>query len=446
MERIYLAIDIGASSGRHIAARLKDGRQVTEEVYRFPNGVAERDGHLVWDADALFDHVKRGIKAAFTKYGRVDGVSIDTWGCDYVLIGGEEIRPVYAYRDGRTEKIIGEVHSAIPFEKLYAKTGIQFQPFNTVYQLYADKTEGRLKGVTDFLMIPEYLSYKLTGIKYHEYTDATTTGLVNAFSRGYDTEIVSALGLENLDFGKLTLPGTKIGYFKPDIAAEVGGNAVVVAAPSHDTASAVEGMPLSEGDAYISSGTWSLLGVKRAMPDTSDKSRSGNWSNEGGVSYVRFQKNIMGMWLVQSLRRELCPDTGFERLTEAAKESSFDGAADIDAPEFLAPESMTEAFRNAFPKGGEPKSTGDFVRAALNSLAAVYKKTLDELRELSDTPIKRLVIAGGGAKNDLLNRLTAKLTGLEVKALPIEATAIGNLKTQIKALENADTDTPNGGF
>ena len=439
MKKVYLAIDIGASSGRHIAGWRQGDQLITEEVYRFPNGIVEQGGHLTWDIDALFKHIKRGIKAAFEKYRDIQSVAIDTWGCDYVLLGKEnELRPVFAYRDGRTGDVIDSVHSIVPFERLYAATGIQFQPFNTIYQLYADKVCGRLNGVTDFLMIPEYLSYRLTGLKYHEYTDATTTGLVNAESRDFDMKIIYALGLNGLNFEKPIMPGSAVGIIKADIAEEVGGNTIVTVAPSHDTAAAVEGMPLLPGDAYISSGTWSLLGVKLPKALTDEAARIGNWSNEGGVGYMRYQKNIMGMWLVQSLKRELCPDKDFAELTEMAKASAFDGAVDIDAPEFLAPVSMTEAFVKAFPKGKAPVTTGDFVRAALNSLAKVYAKTLCELQERENIKITRLVIAGGGAKNKLLNDLTEAATGVPVVAMPIEATAIGNLKSQIRATENID--------
>lgn len=435
-----LAIDIGASSGRHIVGRVENGGIRTDEVYRFPNGAVKENGSTVWDIDALFENVKRGIAAAFKKYPGIGSIAVDTWGCDYVLLTADgEKRPVYSYRDNRTEGTVDAVHSLVPFEKLYAATGIQFQPFNTVYQLYADKICGRLRGVTDFLMIPEYLSYRLTGVKIHEYTDATTTGLVNAEKREYDEGIISALGFDATAFGKLTFPGSFIGFLKKEIAEEVGGNAAVIAAPSHDTAAAVEGMPLTDGDAYISSGTWSLIGVKLPRPDTGKQSLAGNWSNEGGVGYIRYQKNVMGLWLVQSLRKEICPELSFGEMTELAEQSGFRGVTDINAPEFLAPGSMAKTFLDAFPAGEAPVSVGDFVRAALNSLAAAYADSLKELRSRSDVSVKRLVIAGGGAKNRLLNSLTAGCAGVPVVALPTEATALGNLKTQFRAFENPDT-------
>ncbi|MBR0041127.1 MAG: rhamnulokinase, partial [Oscillospiraceae bacterium] len=245
--RVYLAIDIGASSGRHIVGRSEGGELKTEELYRFPNGVTEKDGHLTWDIDALLEHVKTGIAIAKEKYPEIESLSVDTWGVDYVLMKGDEaVYPCYAYRDGRTEAVIPQVHEKIGFSKLYRRTGIQFQPFNTVYQLYADKLAGRLEGVTDFLMIPEYLMYKLCGVKSHEYTNATTGGMVGAETGEYDQAIIEALELPRHLFCKLQQPGTVIGEYE--------GIKVVLCA-THDTGSAVEGIPMEGEQPYISSGT-----------------------------------------------------------------------------------------------------------------------------------------------------------------------------------------------
>ena len=284
--KFYLSIDIGASSGRHIVGWLEGNVIKAKEVYRFPNGVAERDGHLTWDMDALLGHVQEGIDKALEEFGALESLSIDTWGCDYVLLRGEEeVRPCYAYRDNRTEAVIPAVHEKVPFPDLYTHTGCQFQPFNTVYQLYSDKISGRLEEVTDFLMVPEYLLWKLTGVKAKEYTNATTTGLVNAETGEFDLEIAAKLGLPTRLFPKLQQPGTAIGSYK-------GIRAVLCA--THDTGSAVEGIPMDGEQLYISSGTWSLLGVKTPKPLTDGKSMAANYSNEGGVGYNRYQKNIMG--------------------------------------------------------------------------------------------------------------------------------------------------------
>lgn len=421
--KFYLAIDIDASSGRHIVGWREDGVTKTKEVYRFPNGVQEQDGHLVWDADALLAHVKAGITAAKAEFHDIVSLSIDTWGVDYVLLRGkEEVRPVYAYRDSRTEAVIPKVHEILPFPELYAKTGCQFQPFNSVYQLYAEKLTGRLEGVTDFLMIPEYLLWKLCGVKAKEYTNATTTGMVNAKTGEFDPEIISRLGLPPM-FPRLQRPGTVIGEYESIPCALCA---------THDTASAVEGIPMVGNDPYISSGTWSLLGVKTPQPITSAKSMADNWSNEGGVDYNRYQKNIMGMWLVNRLKDALCPETPFPEIVQMAEDSRFDQTVNANAPEFLSPVSMKAAFDEALRT--TPQRPGDYFRCAYRSLAESYAKALKELECGTRRTYDKLYIVGGGAKNDFLNRLTAEATGKQVIALPMEATALGNLKIQMEVL------------
>ncbi len=420
----YLAVDIGASSGRHIVGWREDGEIRAKEIYRFPNGVKEKDGRLIWDVDALFSHVKEGIRKALDEFGPLESLSIDTWGCDYVLLrGDEEAGPCYAYRDGRTEAVIPAVHKKVPFSELYAHTGCQFQPFNTIYQLCDDLQKGRLEGVTDFLMMPEYLMWKLTETKAREYTNATTTGLVNAKTREFDLEIVQKLGLPEKLFPKLSQPGTAIGEYE--------GVKVVLCA-AHDTASAVEGIPMEGEQLYISSGTWSLLGVKSPVPHTDDKSREANWSNEGGVGYIRYQKNIMGMWIVNRLRDELCPDKPFPEIVAEAEASSFDRTVDANAQIFLAPDSMTAAFDEAL--AAKPPTIGDYFRCACRSLALSYRDAIRELEENTGRIYEKLYIVGGGAKNAFLNRLTEEATGKKVVALPIEATALGNLKIQMEVL------------
>ena len=420
MTHYALAIDIGASSGRHIVGWLENGEIKTKEVYRFPNGVTERNGHLTWDVDTLLYHVKAGIEEAKKQYA-VASLSIDTWGVDYVLMKkDEEVLPVYAYRDSRTKSTIPKVHEIIPFAELYRRTGCQFQPFNSIYQLCADKLAGRLTGVTDFLMIPEYLMYKLCGVKAKEFTNATTMGLVNADTLEIDREIVNRLGLPAHLFPKLQHPGTVIGAYE--------GIRVMLCA-THDTGSAVEGIPM-EGEAlYLSSGTWSLLGVKTPKPLTDRCSMEANYSNEGGVGYNRYQKNIMGMWLVNELRRELCPDRDFSGIVQEAEKSTFDKTVDADAQAFLAPRSMKAAFDETL---GVPMEKADYFRCAYRSLALSYAKAIRELEENTGKAYERLYIVGGGAKNAFLNRLTEEATGKQVVALPIEATALGNLKIQLE--------------
>lgn len=422
--RTCLAIDIGASSGRHIVGWPEGGKVKTKEVYRFPNGVAERDGHLTWDVDALLDHVREGIDRALAEFDALESFSIDTWGCDYVLLrGNEEVWPCYAYRDSRRSAVIPRIHEIMPFEALYARTGCQFQPFNTIYQLCDDMRRGRLEGVTDFLMVPEYLIWKLTGAKAKEYTNATTTGLVNASTGKFDLELVEKLGLPVHLFPALSQPGTVVGTYK-------GIKAVFCA--THDTASAVEGIPMEGEQLYISSGTWSLLGVKTSRPLTDEKSQAANYSNEGGVGYNRYQKNIMGMWIVNRLRSELCPDKPFPEIVAEAEGSTFGGTVDANAQSFLAPESMKAAFDEALAVN--PQSVGDYFRCAYQSLALSYRDAIRELEENTGKTYEKLYIVGGGAKNAFLNKLTEEATGKQVVALPIEATALGNLKIQMEGV------------
>lgn len=417
-----LAIDIGASSGRHIVGWMENGEMHTREVYRFPNGVTQQDGHLTWDVDALLNHVRTGIDAALEQFPGIASLSVDTWGVDYVLLRGDEPKlPCYAYRDSRTEGVIPQVHQRMPFAELYRRTGIQFQPFNTVYQLYADKLAGRLEDATDFLLLPEYLMYRLCGVKAHEYTNATTGGMVSAQSGQYDMEIIRTLGLPQQLFQPLSQPGTVIGQYK--------GMQVVLCA-THDTGSAVEGIPMAEDAPYISSGTWSLLGVKTPAPLTDEASMAANWSNEGGVGYNRYQKNIMGMWLINRLRDELCPERPFGDIVQEAETSSFSATVDANAGAFLAPRSMKAAFDAALTE--KPHTVGDYFRCAYRSLARCYADAVEELQRNTGKRYTRLYIVGGGAKNAFLNRLTEEATGLKVIALPIEATALGNLKIQLE--------------
>lgn len=433
--KYYLAIDIGASSGRHIVGAERDGELVLDEVYRFANGQDEVDGALVWDMERLFGEVKRGIALAVKRYGRIESLSVDTWGVDYVLMhGDEEILPVYAYRDSRTDASSAAVHDIIPHSELYSRTGTQFNKFNTVYQLYADKLAGRLDGATDLLYIPEYLMYRLTGVRSHEFTEASTSGLVNKDTREYDAYIFDALGLPRRLMAPLRQPGELLGGFLPEVRDEVGADIDVVLCATHDTGSAVEAIDMGENAPYISSGTWSLLGVKTESPITDDRSRTSGYSNEGGVGYNRYQKNINGMWLIQSLRRELCPEASYGDIADAAEGSRFSGIFDINDEAFTAPRSMAGAIAKYFTDRGmqAPTEARDYFNSAYMSLAAGYKEAIEDLEFNTGRSYSEIFIVGGGAKCTYLNRLTEEATGKRVTALPIEATAIGNLKVQIK--------------
>ncbi len=427
----FLAIDIGATSGRHIV----DSDGVLTEVFRFETGFKkDENGTLVCDVKKLFANVKEGIKIALSRFEEIESLAIDTWGVDYVLLrGGEEILPCVSYRDSRTQKTIPLVHEKIPFDKLYEITGTQFQSFNTIYQLYADKLSGKLVGATDFLMLPEYLNYKLTGKKVKEYTQGSTTGLVNAKTRQFDKTITEALGLPQELFKELHLAGETIGALSEEVAAEVGGQTKVVLCASHDTASAFEAVDSEPDSVIVSSGTWSLVGVKIPEPITDAVAKKYNFACEGGVGYIRFLKNITGMWINVRLHEEF--KKSFDEMTALAAKSEFNGVFDVNDDLFTAPDCMNAAITEYFTARGEaaPKTDGDFYRAAYRSLAYGYGATVKQIEEVTGRRYNKIYIVGGGAKNKFLNALTAELTGKEVVALPIEATSIGNLMLQKKA-------------
>lgn len=432
----YLAIDIGASSGRHIVGWIENGKLMTEEVFRFPNGVKKFNSHLVWDVDELFESVKAGIAEALRKYPSITSLAIDTWGVDYVLLNGDRaITPCYAYRDGRTETVVAKVHAIMPFEQLYKKTGIQFEPFNSVYQLFEDKRQGRLNDATDFLMMPEYLNFKLTGEKKHEYTNATTTGLVNAITGEYDAEIIKNLGLPEKLFGKLYAPGTIVGKLKPEVAAEVGGQVTVVLCATHDTASAVLAAPIDGQTPYISSGTWSLLGVEQDFAHTDEDSLAANYSNEGSINGgFRYQKNIMGLWMLQNARKEL-GNISFPELSAMARGRETTDRVNVNDNRFLAPASMLGEIDKAV---GRKLGAASALRVIYESLAESYKEAIEELERNTGKTYDTLNIIGGGSRDSFLNQLTAKATGKRIITGPVEATAIGNMIMQTIAAKEVE--------
>lgn len=430
----FLAIDIGASSGRHIIGFENGGKLETIEIHRFYNGVKKENEHLIWDIDYLLQEVKNGIKKALKEYPSIKSMSIDTWGVDYVLLDefNKEIYPVYAYRDNRTEKIIPKVHEIISFDTLYNKTGCQFQPFNTIYQLYADKCSGRLDKARNYLMIPEYLMYKLTNVMAHEITNASTMGLLNLKTRSYDEEIIEKLGLKKELFIPLSNPSTNLGYFTKEVEEEVGGNILVSLCATHDTGSAVEAVEIKKNSVYISSGTWSLLGVKLQEGISTKESLKANYSNEYGPNYFRYQKNIMGLWIIQGLAKEL--NKGFAEMVELSKSSSYELVFDVNDNVFLSSLHMKETIKNWYKEHdmNPPVTEADYIYATYHSLAVSYAQALNELEQITKVKYSAIYIVGGGAKNTYLNYLTGVATGKEIIALPIEATAIGNLKSQMK--------------
>ncbi len=438
----YLAIDIGASSGRHILAHLQDGKMVTEEIYRFSNGPqilpgtpgalgSQGNKRLMWDTERLFKEILNGLKKAKELNKIPVSVGVDTWGVDYVLLDESDtpLEGVYCYRDGRTKSAVPSAHRRIPFAELYAKTGIQYQSFNTVYQLYDDKRDGRLQKAKTFLMLPDYFHYLLTGIKRQEYTNATTTGMVNALTHAWDEEILDALGYDKKLFGALSQPGTAVGEFTDEVAAFVGYRAKVVLPATHDTASAVLAAPLEGQTPYISSGTWSLLGVEQTDAHTSEKARELNYSNEGSVNNTfRLQKNIMGLWMIQQVRHELDDKYDFSMLASLARLNRVSDVVDVNDEKFLAPSSMIEAINASV---GKQLSVGGLAYCIFNSLAKSYAESLSALEELTNERYDTLNIIGGGSKNELLNELTAEYTGRKIVTGPTEGTAIGNFMMQM---------------
>lgn len=432
---IHLAIDIGASSGRHIAAWREDGELKMKEVYRFSNLPDERDGHLVWDLDRLCREVVGGLKACKEQGIVPDSVGIDTWAVDYVLLDDQDrpILPLYCYRDSRGAEGAELAHKAVPFDRLYERTGIQFQPFNTIYQLCWDKAHGRLDNAADFLMLPEYLSFYLSGVKAHEYTNASSTGLLDAKGRTWDMEIVSALGLpERLFAARPQTPPVKLGRLKSDIGSQVGFDCDVVLPATHDTASAIAALP-QKGTAYISSGTWSLLGAELAQPVTTPAAMKANFTNEGGVGTIRFLKNIMGLWLVQCLKRELNDQYSFAQLAQMARdEANFDYHLDVNSARYLAPKSVIAEIDGECAQKGWPVSQtpGQYAHAIYQSLAHAYAAALDELESITGEKFDVLCIVGGGANNTYLNELTEQAIGRSVLTGSPEATALGNILLQ----------------
>ena len=433
----YLAIDIGASSGRHILGSICDGKLVLEEIYRFDNGIKSENGTLVWDIENLFTQVKAGI-ARCKEIGKIpETVAIDTWGVDYVLLDEhkKEILPAVSYRDSRTEKAAREVAEILPQSILYSKTGIQKQNYNTIYQLYCDKQSGKLGSAKHFLMMPEYLSFKLTGVIKNEYTNATTTNLVNAKTKKWDDEILDALGINKDIFCTLSEPCTPVGSFSDDIENELGFNAKVLLCPSHDTASAVAACPIDDNSVYISSGTWSLIGTENLQPMLSEEALKANFANEGGIEYrFRFLKNIMGMWLFQNIRKNLDKKYTYDEMMNMAIESNFTERIDPTSDVFLAPDNMIEAIRRYLGKPDLP--IGDVLSSVYHSLAFSYDKVVKEIESISNKEIKAIHIVGGGSKDSYLNRLTAKYTGKKVCIGLMEATATGNLISQIMYTQN----------
>ena len=368
MGNYYLAVDIGASSGRHILGSMENGRMVLEEIYRFENGMKKTGDHLCWDIHSLFNEIKTGIRKC-KEIGKIPvSMGIDTWAVDYVLLDHEDkvLGPTYGYRDKRTQGMDTEVYQCIPLDKLYARTGIQKQIFNSIYQLMSVRKQQPelLEQAENFMMLPDYFHFLLTGQKVTDYTNATTTQLVSPDTKSWDYELIELLGFPKKIFKELSMPGAFVGEFTKEIEKEAGFQCKVILPPTHDTASAVLAVPAQNDDfLYISSGTWSLMGIESSKADCSMESMDKNFTNEGGYDYkFRFLKNIMGLWMIQSVRHELNDEYSFATLCELAeKKREFPSRVDVNDQLFLAPDSMIEAVKEYCAKSRQavPQDIGE---------------------------------------------------------------------------------------
>ena len=454
MTKYYLAVDIGASSGRLILGHLENGKMELEEVHRFENGMVKKDGELCWEFDRLFQEIKNGLKKC-KEIGKIPvSMGVDTWGVDFVLMDKDDkvLGNTVGYRDHRNEGMDEEVYKTISLEDLYARTGIQKAIFNTVYQLMAVKTKHPeyLEQAETMLHVPDYFHYLLTGKKTCEYTEATTGQLVNAETKDWDYELIDKLGYPRKMFQKLIMPGTSVGHFTEEVKAEVWFDVEVVAPATHDTGSAVLAVPANDDDfIYISSGTWSLMGIEREKADCSKKSCEMNFTNEGGYAgRFRYLKNIMGLWMIQSVRHEYDDKYGFAEICQMAEEAKdFPSRVDANDECFLSPESMIEEVKDYCRRTGQkvPETLGEIATVIYTSLAECYAKTAKELEEMTGRTFSRIHVVGGGSNAGYLNELTARATGKEVHAGPGEATAIGNITAQMlkaeefKSIEEART-------
>lgn len=457
MKNYYLAIDIGASSGRHILAYIEDKQMKLEEIYRFDNKQIQKNGHICWDLENLWNGIIEGIKECKKLDKIPKTIGIDTWGVDYVLLdqNNQLLGNAIAYRDSRTNGIDQIVDGLVPEKILYQQTGIQKQLFNTIYQLMALKQEDpiQLASAKSLLMLPDYFNFLLTGVMKQEYTNATTTNLVNAIEKKWDYALIEMLELPKALFGPLSMPGTIVGELLPEIQEQIGFSATVILPATHDTASAFLAVPAQNYQSvYLSSGTWSLLGVESEVPITTEESRKENFTNEGGAWYrYRYLKNIMGLWMIQSIRRELNgteyvagreskhksdKQWGFGDLAEEAKKAEgFASIVDVNHQSFLAPASMIDAVRDYCGNTGQqvPKDVGELMQCVYKSLALCYKEAIIKLSSLTNRLYTSIHIVGGGCQDMYLNNMIAKTTGLPVWAGPIEGTAIGNLMIQFIA-------------
>lgn len=439
----HLGVDIGASSGRHIIGWLENGVMKYEEVYRFYNGLDDVNGTLCWNTERLFSEIKAGLKKC-AEVGKIPStMAIDTWGVDFVLLDkdGKMVGNSVGYRDSRTEGYVEKTFEVMSKRKLYDITGLATNTFNTIFQLVSlkDNHPEQLEKATDFLMIPDYFVYLLTGNKFNEYTNASTTELIDVKTNSWSDEILDTFGIKRSIFRELSMPGTKAGRLLPEIKDEVGFDLDVILAASHDTASAVMAVPSNGDDVmYISSGTWSLMGIESPVPQLADICMEHSFTNEGGYEHrYRVLKNIMGLWMIQNVKKELEDKYSFAELCSMAEnEDGFESLVDALDNRFLAPKSMTEEIKAYCRETNQsvPETPGQIAAVIYNSLAKCYADCADEIEQFTGKKYSAINIIGGGSNADYLNKITAKVSGRTVLAGPGEATAIGNLLTQMLSM------------
>lgn len=443
----YLAVDIGASSGRHILSHLENGKIILEEIYRFSNGMVEVDGEKVWDSQKLFEDILTGMKKCY-ELGKIPvSMGIDTWAVDFALLDKEDnlIGKTVGYRDGRTKGMDQEVYKVISQDELYERTGIQKQIFNTIYQLMAVKMKKpqELADAKTMLLIPDYFNFLLTGRKVTEYTNASTTQLLHPKTKEWDFELIDMLGFPRDIFTEIKLPGTIVGELTEEIQKKVGFCCKVVLPATHDTGSAVVAVPSNEEDVlYISSGTWSLMGTELKEAICTKESMEKNLTNEGGYDYrFRYLKNIMGMWMINSAKKEIADDMSYADICAMASKTTITSIVPANDDRFLAPKNMTEEVKAACRESGQqvPEGIAEVAAVIYHSLAKCYADTMNEIEEITGKNYDCIHIVGGGSNAVYLNELTAKACGKTVYTGPTEATAVGNVAAQmIAAGELAD--------
>lgn len=443
-EHNFFAVDLGATSGRTILGSIVDGKLKQRELTRFPNNIIETGGHFYWDIFALYNEIIRGLKVVAAEGIAIDSIGIDTWGVDFVCIGkdGGVLRNPYCYRDPHTEGAMEEYFKLVPKEKVYEKTGIQFMNFNSLFQLATlrKNNDSALEAAEKILFVPDALMYMLTGEAVCEYTILSTSQLLDPRTKKIDKELIDAIGLKESQFGRYVNPGDKVGVLSEEVQRQTGLGAVpVVAVAGHDTGAAVAAVPAhNERFAYLSCGTWSLLGIETKDAIINDKSFSYNFTNEGGIEgTTRFLKNICGLWLLERCRKEWsdAPADVAQIVADCQETPAHQSVINPDDPSFANPTSMVEAIKTYCERTGQhvPQNYKEMARCIFESLALRYRQVLDYLKEMAPFEIEKLHVIGGGTYNEFLMQLTANSIGIPVVTGPVEGTAIGNIMLQAKA-------------